>query len=121
MRTNIRLMLLIAISPAFMAGCSYDRFASFSEKHEGIQVSPSQYSSLQPGQTASVAVKQTLGAPSRVQKKAGREVWVYTYHRFNSNPMITNQDSYQVVFLEFDSKGVLAKRWRKETSDEGNQ
>jgi outer membrane protein assembly factor BamE (lipoprotein component of BamABCDE complex) len=118
MRKTIRFSLLIAVIPAILSGCSFDRFASMSEQQKGTEVSAQDYSRLVPGQTASAEVQNALGRPSRVQKKLGREVWVYTFHRFNSNPMITTVNSYQAVFLEFDDKGVLNRRWRKETRDD---
>lgn len=114
MRKSIALSLLIAVSPLALSGCSYDRLASLSVHEEGVKVSPAQYSTFIPGQTASDEVVKLIGEPSRVQKKAGREIWVYIHQRFNSNPMVTPENSYHAVFLQFDKQGVLQKRWRKD-------
>lgn len=114
MRKSIALSLLIAVSPLAMTGCSYDRLASLSVHEEGVKVSPEQYSTFIPGQTASDDVLRLIGEPSRVQEKAGREIWIYTHQRFNSNPMVTPENSFQAVFLQFDKHGILQKRWRKD-------
>lgn len=114
MRKSFALSLLITISPLMLIGCSYDRFVSLSEHEKGTKVTPSQFSSFIPGKTASSTVQQILGKPSKIQRKSGREIWVYTYQRFNSNPMIASQNSSHAVFLEFDAKGVLVRRWKKD-------
>lgn len=114
MRRSIALSLLIVVSPLMLYGCSYDRFASMTEQKKGVLVSPAQFSSFTPDQTASRDVEATLGQPSRVQKKGGRELWVYSCERFNSNPLIAPQNSFHAVFFEFNSKGILVKKWRKD-------
>lgn len=119
MRKSLVLSLLIVVSPLMLYGCSYDRFISISEHEKGVLVSPAQFSSLIPGQTASGDVEAALGKPSKVQRKGGRDVWVYTYQRFNSNPMISEKNTYHAVFLEFNRNGVLSKRWRKDVLPDG--
>lgn len=121
MRKSIALSLLITLSPVVLSGCSYDRFNALSEHEKGILVTPAQMAQLIPGQTKASEARMSLGEPTKVQRKADRELWAYPYQRFNSNPMVTSQNSSQVVYLEFDSKGVLAKRWRKELRDDGDQ
>lgn len=121
MKKSIALSLFITVSPLVLSGCSYDHFVAFSEHEKGTLITPAQLSSLVPGQTRISDARLSLGDPTKVQRKAGRELWAYSYQRFNSNPMVTSQNSSEVVYLEFDSKGVLAKRWRKELRDDGDE
>ncbi|MBI6883219.1 outer membrane protein assembly factor BamE domain-containing protein [Pseudomonas putida] len=120
MKKSFASSLCVLAFPILVSGCSSDKIASFSEKQAGTQVDAIQYASLKPGQTASEAVLRMLGQPSKIQKKAGKQVWIYTFHTYNSNPMITNRDSYQAVFVEFDHQGILTKRWRKDTKPDGD-
>lgn len=114
MKKKVALSLLIGLSSLVLNGCSYDRVISWSAQEKGVLVTPEQYSTFVPGQTACLEVERLLGEPSRVQRKGGKELWVYTHHRFNSNPMVTPENSYNAVFLEFDKRGILLKHWRKD-------
>lgn len=118
MDNRIGLALLLAACPLFMTGCS-SGMADLFIKQEGVEVSKSQFSSFLPGRTHSSAIKSALGEPSRKQRKAGHEIWIYNFKRYSTNPLAIDAMKSQSTLFDFDSKGVLIKRWQHDFKDNG--
>jgi hypothetical protein len=116
MNNRIGLALLLAACPLFMTGCASD-MADLFIKQEGVEVSKSTFSSFIPGSTPSSAIKAALGEPSRKQKKAGHELWIYSFKRYSTNPLAIDDMRSQATLFDFDSKGILIKRWQHDFKD----
>jgi hypothetical protein len=115
MDNRIGLALLFAACPLFMAGCTSDMFV----QREGVEVSRAQFNSFVPNKTHSSAVKAALGSPSRVQRKTGHELWIYNFKQYSSNPLAIDELKSQSTMFDFDSKGILIKRWQHDFKDNG--
>jgi uncharacterized protein YceK len=116
MDNRIGLALVFAACPLFMAGCSTDMSEMFIQQ-EGVEVSRAKYNSFELGRTPSSVIRAALGEPSRKTKKAGHELWVYNFKRYSSNPLAIDDTRSQSTVFDFDSKGILQKRWQHDFKD----